>query len=257
MISSRHWATFRLTMIFLPIPFLRMASRIRRGLDRRNGNRRYAEVRREQEDRLSEQLRPSPRGGKRTAQRRDQLQKRPNCRPNLLVPRPPRVPHEVERPTSSIHLVEKLRESDEPSPERGALFGTNRPSPQELHQVENAQPQAADIVPDRRSRKPCVFATAAMGLPSPSTARTTSTTSTIDDVLLGSASHGSTLSMCLQARHLASRPATLPFPRYRRNVLRVSVRASEPHLAQQQPARIALVAASISRAYVLESQLST
>lgn len=87
--------------------------------------------------------------------------------------------------------------------------------------------------------------------------RTTTITSTIEAVLPGTASHGSTRSRCPHFAHRARRPSSTVSPRRRENQASVRWSFPAPHFAHRQAARIADVAVAISARYVVASQVGT
>ena len=81
----------------------------------------------------------------------------------------------------------------------------------------------------------------------------TAITFTIDEVLLGSASHGSGRSWCPHLTQTPRRPSRTSSPSQRLNHVPVSSSSRPPHAAHSQPARSVEVAVAITSRYVVTS----
>jgi hypothetical protein len=80
---------------------------------RRDGNRRCGRNRREQKDRLAEQLGSAPRREQGSPEAVDEFEERRDRRPGLLARSPPRIADEREDLARRINLVEEPREPHE------------------------------------------------------------------------------------------------------------------------------------------------
>ncbi len=157
-----------------------------------------------------------------------------------------------EGSTSSRNRANRTRRADSGVPSEGAIARRLSRSTRSSTRTHRPRIQLRTVA----RATPCARAIAATGS-SRSQARATSTTSTVEQVLLGCASHGSTRSRWPQPRHTAKRPRSRLGPNKRENHVPVSSRSPEPHLAHTHPATIFDVAVSILAEYVVTSQVGT
>lgn len=118
---------------------------------RGHGNGRGVRCRAEQQDRLPEQLGSPPSRGEWAAERIDEVEQRRDRGLDLISRFSPRVADEREQLTLSVYPLKEGGEPSEPSPHRRPGSGLDRPTAEQLDQVQDAAPEPRHPIADGRA----------------------------------------------------------------------------------------------------------